>query len=270
MHLIRFACFTLVLVSATLAVAATPGPSTMQIALKPEPGADGRTIESIEISIILAGPVADPATALLELAHVTFNVPSAAERIELIEAHDEMGSLHLSARDQGEGDAARRQWFADRPLNGEMTLRYRVAVDAALAPRGAAPPTELRKEGGAVSGSGAAFILRPPAGSFRFRVTWDLSALGPGATAVSSLGYQPQEVLPVEILDSVYFMAGMLGRYPADAAESGFFSAWQGDPPFDAAQLMATAETLRVIERSRQLRQDMSPPMPAIPARVVA
>jgi predicted metalloprotease with PDZ domain len=76
-------------------------------------------------------------------------------------------------------------------------------------------------------------------------VNWDLSALPAGASAVSSLGYGPEEPLPVATLDSVYFMAGALGRYPEDLDESGFFSAWQGRPPFDAAALMAKAEMLR-------------------------
>jgi predicted metalloprotease with PDZ domain len=70
-----------------------------------------------------------------------------------------------------------------------------------------------------------------------------------GSSAISSLGYGPTEAMPVATLDSVYFMAGKLGRYPAivdtGGAENGFFSAWQGQPPFDAQALMGTAETLR-------------------------
>lgn len=217
----------------------------LQIALKPLPGSDSHTIEAIDVTETLAGRIFETGSVLLELAYVTFNVPSAAGRIEQLEAHDEHGRVSVSARDLGEGDSARRQWFADRETGETLTVRYRVAVAAPLAPRGAAPPTELRNEHGAVSGSGAAFLLRPPAGSYRFSVTWDLSSLPDGASAVSSLGYQPNEALPVDTLDRVYFMAGNLGRYPDESLPAEFFSAWQGDPPFEAGHLMASAETLR-------------------------
>lgn len=234
-----------VLAAGPALAAAAPDAPSLQIALKPLPGSDGHTIETLEVTEVLTGRIDDAATALLELAYVTFNVPNAAARIERIEARDAHGILELSTRDQGEGDAARRQWFANRAASGAITVSYRVPVAAPPAPRGAAPPTELRNDAGAVSGSGAAFVLRPPAGSWRFRVSWDLTALPAGASAVSSLGYEPVEALPVDTLDSVYFMAGKLGLYPDGALPEAFFAAWQGEPPFDAAGLMARAEALR-------------------------
>jgi predicted metalloprotease with PDZ domain len=217
----------------------------MAIDLKPLPGDDDRTIAWLEVIEVLSGVSVDAGATLLELAAVTFNVPGMIDAIELLDARDPAGVLTLSARDAGEGDAARREWFAERTTAGPVTVRYRVPAQTATALRGPAPPTELRNDAGAVSGSGASFLLRPPAGAYRFRVTWNLTALPDGARAVSSLGYAPSAALPVHTLDSVYFMAGRLGHFPAAVDERSFYSAWQGAPPFDAAGLMATARTLR-------------------------
>lgn len=229
----------------TSILAQGPAIAVLQYGLKPVPGPDGRTVDTLEVTAVISGWQPAPGSALLELAHVTFNVPSAARNLDVLEANDELGEWILQARDEGEGDAARRRWYAPRAPQGDIRVRYRVPAHAPLAPRGAAPPTELRNDAGAVSGSGAAFLLRPPAGEFVFRVSWDLSALPSGASAASSLGYEPAKALPAGALDRAYFMAGDLRRYPEPPAASGFFSAWQGEPPFDAQRLMATAEALR-------------------------
>lgn len=233
------------------APAATPGGTAPEftITLRPLTGPDGRTITRIDVTETVDPALKSAGPVLLELADVTFNVPSAGGQIRLLAAHDAQGPLQLTAQAIGEGDTGKRQWLPDRATQGPITIRYRVPVEGALAPRGAAPPIELRNETGAVSGSGATFLLRPPGGRYLFRVHWDLAALPAGATAVSSLGYGPVEPLPADTLDSVYFMAGDLGVFPTDAGahpdRADFFSAWQGHPPFDAPELMATARTLR-------------------------
>ncbi|HKX56023.1 MAG TPA: hypothetical protein VJN01_07980, partial [Xanthomonadales bacterium] len=216
-----------------------------RISIKPIAAADTAVIETIEVELKLEPfeiPAGEP---LLELAYVRFNAPSAAGRIEILAAADAQGALQLSATDAGKEADLRRQWSADRNTSGKVSVRYRVAVAAPLAAKGAAPPIELRNDDHAVSASGASFVLRPVQGEYQFAVSWDLSALPDGSTAVSSLGYGPQKPLPVATLDSVYFMAGQLGHYPENPDESNFFSAWQGQPPFDAAALMSTATRLR-------------------------
>lgn len=227
------------------AMSRTPGTDTFQIDLKPVAAEDGSEVESIDVSLRLSEPNVSAGEPILELAYVTYNAPSAAGRIERMEASDTQGALLLSAADTGEENGKRRQWTAPRNTVGDVVVAYRVPVDAPLAPKGAAPPVELRNDDRAVSGSGAGFLLRPAGGSRVFRVSWDLSALPAGSTAVSSLEYGTDVALPVAVLDRVYFMAGDLGRYPESPGESGFFSAWQGNPPFDATALMVKAEKLR-------------------------
>jgi hypothetical protein len=219
--------------------------STFHINIKPLATPDTALIETLEVELQL-NPFEVPAgEPLLELAYVRFNAPSSAGRVEMLSASDGQGPLQLSAGDAGEEADLRRQWSADRNTSGKVSVRYRVAVDAPLAAKGAAPPIELRNDDQAVSASGASFVLRPPKGEYRLAVRWDLSALPDGSTAVSSLGYGPQKPLPVAALDSVYFMAGQLGHYPENPDENSFFSAWQGQPPFDAVALMRTAAQLR-------------------------
>jgi len=233
---------------ALLAVSALAGANdapAFRIDLKPIAEAESAHIESLEVELSIAELAVEAGQPLLELAYVRFNAPSAAGRIEIIEAGDAHGALQISVADAGEGDDLRRQWLAGRDTHGTVSVRYRVTVDAPLAAKGAAPPIELRNEAHAVSGSGASFVLRPVSGEYLYSVNWDLSALPGAATAVSSLGYGPDAALPPATLDSVYFMAGDLGRYPEGSGETGFFSAWQGQPPFDAAKLMRTAENLR-------------------------
>lgn len=218
---------------------------TFRINIKPISTAETAVIETLEVELQLEPFEITTGEPLLELAYVRFNAPSAAGRVEILSASDEQGPLQLSASDAGEEADLRRQWSADRDTSGKLSVRYRVAVDAPLAAKGAAPPIELRNDDHAVSASGAGFVLRPVQGEYHIAVSWDLSALPDGTTAVSSLGYGPQKPLPVATLDSVYFMAGQLGHYPENPDESSFFSAWQGQPPFDAAALMSTAARLR-------------------------
>lgn len=226
-------------------MAQTPGTDTFQIDLKPVAAEDGSEVESIDVSLRLSAPDVSAGEPILELAYVTYNAPSAAGRIERIEAGDAQGALPLLAADIGAENEQRRQWSAPRNTVGDVVVSYRVPVNAPLAPKGAAPPIELRNDHRAVSASGAGFLLRPTGGSWVFRVSWDLSALSAGSTAVSSLEYGTDAALPVATLDRVYFMAGDLGRYPESPGDTGFFSAWQGEPPFDATALMVKAGTLR-------------------------
>lgn len=222
-----------------------PEEPALAFGLRVLPAPDGAAIEAVEVTETLSAVRAAADAPLLEMAYVSSNVPTIAAHIGAIEARDARGALRLRARDSGGEDDRRRQWFAERAVEGELTLRYRAPMVLALAARGAAPPLELRSEDGAFSGGGATFLLRPPSGEYRLAVRWDLSALPAGAVGLSSLDTVEAKALPVNTLDSAYFMAGMIGSYPRTPNASGFFSGWQGKPPFDAAGLMAWSETLR-------------------------
>jgi predicted metalloprotease with PDZ domain len=217
----------------------------LKFTIRALPSKDGKNIESIEVSETISGGTWQADQPLLEMPHVTSNVPTVAEHIENMEASDEAGALRLVHRDSGEDGSRRRQWFAHRPTAGAIHVRYRAPVVEELAARGAAPPIEIRSEDGAFSGGGATFLLRPPAGAYRLKVQWDHAALPPDAVGVSSLDTASDALLPVATLDSVYFMAGKVGKFPSQPNASEFFSAWQGKPPFDAVELMAWTEKLR-------------------------
>ena len=244
----RLACRSalgLMLALTASASLADPEPAVpeMNIVLKALPVGNTEEIGAIEVTGTIRGNTATPREPLVEMPIVSSNVPTVVTDIIGLEARDEKGTVALSARDIGEGDGRKRQWFPDRDVHGAVTLSYRVPIKSSLAPRGPAPPIELRAEAGAVSGGGSVFLLRPPAGSYRMQVTWDLDTLPPGAVAASSLDTAVGEVLPASVLDRTYFMAGRLQRYPQQGSD--FFSVWQGSPPFDAPALMAWAERLR-------------------------
>ncbi|HKD23954.1 MAG TPA: hypothetical protein VKB71_18180 [Rhizomicrobium sp.] len=177
---------------------------------------------------------------LLRLALVSSNVESAANSLQALEARDGKGALRLTTRDDPEGGPEPfRHWIADRDVIGRLTVRYRVPITNALNPRGAAPPFELRTEGGGFSGVGSIFLVLPETASpYRLALDWKLP---PGATGISSLG--PGNVSldapgPVGRLDQAFFMAGTIHHYPDVLPAHGFMAAWQGTPPFDAVSLM--------------------------------
>jgi len=209
---------------------------TFAIRLKPILVDDSYT--AIEVTESFAAP-SDQERLIGELALARFNLPTAAAEISILDARDRRGRLRLSTRDVGEGDAARRQWIAHRAPRGIVMLRYRAPIASALAPRGPAPPIDLRNGERGISGVGAMFLLRPPSGSFRFGVEWDLPS---GASAASSLDGS-NETLPIDTLDSTFFMAGSIGRHANTLTHFG--AAWHGEPPFDAPALMSWAERMR-------------------------
>ncbi|MBS0612961.1 MAG: peptidase M61 [Proteobacteria bacterium] len=185
----------------------------------------------------LKGAAVAPDRPLVELPLVSWNVPTVADTLQDLEAHDQAGSLTLTAHDTGTGSETLRQWFASRATRGEVSLSYTVRPPRADAPRGAAPPVDLRAEAGALSGGATIVLLRPAIERARFNIDWELSALPAGSSA--ALSPLPEgEGREVKLLDQIYFMTGALRRYPDSPPGQGFYSAWQGDPPFDARSLM--------------------------------
>src|SRR5215831_5087192 len=201
-------------------------------------------IHSLIVEERLDGVSAGPSAPLLQLAHVTFNVPTVATTLEHLEAEDARGPLALEARDAGEGAAAVRQWFPARTIAAPVKVRYEALPPAAVAPRGAAPPIELRVESGALSGGGATLLLRPIAPRVALTIGWRSPSGAAGNLPVDSLAGRPERAFETSQLDQVFLMAGALGRYPDARNAQGFQAVWQGTPPFDAAALMAWTERL--------------------------
>lgn len=232
--------------------------------LKPLPDRNASDqIVEMEVELIFGGVRASPAEPLVRLALVADNVDSVATVLSKLTARDDAGPLRLRSRDvdlpvelarDSETGGPTREWYADRITKGRVRVSYTVPAIAVLPPRGPAGPLEFRNDGGALSAAGNVFLLMPP-GNARYRATigWDLSALPAGARGISSLGegrVASAELLTSGQLRMSYFMAGSIGGLPDPAAPDRFFAAWQGTPPFDAAELMTWTGELHARYRS--------------------
>ncbi|QOY88012.1 M61 metallopeptidase family protein [Paludibaculum fermentans] len=236
-----------VLMAASLLPAAQdnpPGaPPALELTLRPAAPDTAGIIPSVDVTLVF------PVFATVELAFLPNNVETVARTITLVTARDAAGPLPLRVTDDPESaEGPARHWSAGRPVQGPVTLRYRAPISNRPAPRGAAPPLELRSDTGAFSGAGASFLLLPrSAAPDRLRLHWDLSAMPAGARGVSSLGSGDRTVLledAIGRLKSTFFLAGRLQLFPEQPPERGFFSAWHGTPPMDLARLMASEQKL--------------------------
>lgn len=245
-------------VALALALAPTASEPAVTITLSPRPAAaGGATVATVDVTLRFEGIEIERGEPMLRLPLVASNVDTVATVISALEASDGQGAITLSARNvdlplaaarDAESGGPSREWLSDRAVRGPITVRYTVPANATLPPRGPAPPFSFSNDGAGVSGAGHVFLLMPP-GNARYRTTvdWDLSALGKGAQGVSSYGVGrvvAPEPLGSGELRMAYYMAGRLGLWPNPAPSRGFFSAWQGEPPFDAAPLMEWTGTL--------------------------
>jgi hypothetical protein len=224
----------------TATAASTPA---LAVQLRPIATADGE-ISSVDVVIRWDASIVTPGASeplQLRMAHVVSNVDTVAREI-VVAASDAQGELSLTVNDEGEDASAIRHWRSARPVTGALQIRYRAPIHNRLATRGAAPPFELRREGGGFSGAGVAFLLLPDVDvPHLLSVRWDLSALPAGARGVSSLGVGDTVLdgaAPPSRLARSFYMGGRVSLYPENARDRGFFAAWMGDPPFDARELM--------------------------------
>ncbi len=241
---------------ATLAAAAEPG---LTVQLAPRPAAPGGAgVERIDVTLRFDRITVAQGKPVLRIPRIVSNVDTVATVIAMPQARDAKGPLPLTVRDvdlpvvaagDAEAGGPAREWIADRAIAGTLTVRYTVPAQASLPPRGAAPPFAFSNDGGGASAAGHVFLLLPPGGTrYRTTVDWDLSALPKGARGISSYGpgqVTTPEPLTAGQLGMAFYMAGTgVGQWPATGAANGFFSAWQGKPPFDAARLMQWTGTL--------------------------
>jgi hypothetical protein len=224
-----------------------------EVKLTPRPAKPGDdSIAWVDVDLAVDAINAAPGDPLLQLALIADNVDTVATTVSNLEARDRKGLLQLTTRDLDlPTEAARdtetggqtRQWLVDRSSEGRVAIHYTVPAMATLPPRGPAPPLAFRNDANGVSAAGNIFLLMPP-GTQRYTMTtrWDLSKLKKGAMGVSSLGEgtatSPVSLSSAELRES-YFMGGAIHRWSEGKSAPGFFSAWQGTPPFDAASLMS-------------------------------
>jgi hypothetical protein len=223
--------------------------NSLTVVLRPAAPDAARHIPYVEVSVILDGSDFAAESPFLRMPLVTSNVETVATTLQQLSAKDGNGALELSVQDDSEGaGVAYRHWKAKRATSGQVVIHYRAPISEILAPRGAAPPLELRSDHGGFSGQGETFLLLPERESpWQLAVRWDLSQLGAHAVGVSSLGVgniTSSPIADVEGIGSSFFMGGDVQVYPQTPPAVGFFSAWYGVPPFDMQPVMASEQKL--------------------------
>lgn len=260
----------LLAVAAPIAATGAPAAPAVEIVLAPH--ATRGAVDTLAVTLRFRGVTAAAGAPLLRLPLVASNVDTVAHTITTIDARDARGAVTLRARDidlptaaarDAEAGGASREWIADRAIAGPLTVRYVFPVSSALPVRGSGPPFAFRTDDGAVSGAGHVFLAMPPGeAAYRTTIAWDLSALPAGARGVSSLGAGRRtaaEPLTAGQIRMGFFMAGRVATWPATPPATGFFSALQGQPPFDGAALMRWTGTLYG-HYARFFRQATPPP----------
>ncbi|MFT3791662.1 MAG: peptidase M61 [Rudaea sp.] len=217
---------------------------TVEVVLRPGPADAAQDIAFVDVTVTAPADLQAPG---FRLPRVTGNVKTVATSIENLRAADENGSIALDFRDDPDGAKPYRRWKASRPAHGQVTIRYRAPITNAPNPLGAAPPLELRSDSVAFSGLLGAYVLLPDTGkAYRLKLEWDFSSLAAESIGVSTLGVGNQSGAEKtsEMQESTFTLGGHLDHEPATPAANGFFSAWQGRPPFDAHALMRWTQTL--------------------------
>ncbi|WP_232492661.1 peptidase M61 [Novosphingobium kaempferiae] len=231
----------------TFAPAAQAAPEpTLRVTLAPAKPDALQHVPYVDVTVVAEGMSRAEGAPLLRLPLVANTVVTSGAAITGLTVRDGNGALIPRIEDvEEDGSNRTRFWRAPRAVDGALTLRYRVPIDAAAPPL-ALPQYEMRTELGGFSAAGNAFLILPDDETpRRTSVKWDFSAYGPGGKGISSLGVgdaTSRTALPAGKLASMYYMGGRPGTYPTD--KDGFFAAWQGTPPFPMAPLMTWASDL--------------------------
>jgi len=233
------------LLSASGAALADP---SLAVKLKPSRMDEATGQGTLEVELRFSELPAQAGAPLLTLPIVIANTATVAETLTGLKAADADGDIPLTVQDDpAKGLVWSRHWLAGRATRGPVVVRYQAPVDNTPPKRGSGPPYALRTEGGGVSGVGNTFILLPEEKTARkIGLSWDLSALPKDSTATSSFGEGDVALPdgPADQLASTVFMAGPMKREPGVVSQTGFSSAWLGQPPFDPAPLMAWTNRL--------------------------
>jgi carboxypeptidase C (cathepsin A) len=203
---------------------------------------DGEKITHMGVELELPSMDKRSEEAFTLRAPVIFaGVDGIADRVEGLRVTDEKGVVDLEQMED-KADAGGfiywRKWKAKRATVAPIKVKYRCALPERVPRLG--PPFDLRNNGGGISGAGYGFLALPEEpGLYDLHLRWDLRNMDPGSKGITSLGEGDfQTVCPLEQVFSSYFMAGPLGRFPDKGDVNGFSSAWVGEPPFDAIEMM--------------------------------
>jgi predicted metalloprotease with PDZ domain len=208
---------------------ATAAPTAPLLELRLAPGPMDEAINQGDVKVTIIVPAVDAPAG----------VPLFKGQVSDLTVSDSQGVV---ARAQGDA----KDWVPTRPVKGAVTVRFDVAVSN-TPKNGGTTPIFPRIDDKGFSALGMTFLptleITTP---YRIRVEWDLTAMGPGATAVSSAGDGEAEMPsgPASRLQRMVFMAGRLHREPETGETDKFSAAWSGDPGFDLHPPMQWAAKL--------------------------
>ncbi len=229
--------------------ASTDGAPTVTVLLRPAPADTNKRIPFVDVKVTIAGASVTAGQPLFRMPLVTSNVETVAGTLTDLSVTDAAGPLPLTSTDDpAAGPEPYRHWKASRASSGTIVVQYRAPISEILAPRGAAPPLELRSDTGAFSGQGQTFLILPEADlPWRSFIRWDLAQMGSSAVGVSSFGQGDVSAGSTPGVDSLaasFFMAGDVHLYPQVPPPVGFFAAWYGKPPYDLRPIMVSEQRL--------------------------
>lgn len=217
-------------------------PASLRIVLRPTGNAGSPDRIDVDITMSrLDVPSGIPALAIpIRIA----SVPGCDIAAEAVHAEDTQGTLVLRSIDDAadlSGFHHSRRYAFNRETRGEVRIRYTANATPASEPRRSGPPFDLICQDGGLSAAGATFLILPTDDlSWHIRLEWDLSALLPSMTSVSSLGDGVVEI--VGALDRVkycFYMAGELEHADQQGAiADGLKAYWLGMPRFDVVAVM--------------------------------
>ena len=224
-----------ILVASPAPMAATaPPPPAVTIAIAPGPADEATNTGDARVTITVPDVHAAAGETLFTLPMGTGLVVT-----------DDAGALPLKEGAPGT-EPPNSSYSATRAVNGDLVIRYDVTIRN-LVDNGGTTPIFPRLDGKGFSAIGMTFFAIPQVTAlYRLRIHWDLSRMGPGATAVSSLGDGDAEgpVGPVASrMENMPLMAGLLQR-AATPGDARFEAVWSGDPGFDLTPAMDWTEKL--------------------------
>lgn len=236
------------LIGAALLATAAPAAETdaraplLVVTLRPTAGVPG-SVYVVHVSIAGIVPPTASGKPLIDMPVVIANVATEGGALQGLRASDSAGALSIDAHKRKVDGSERWYWVATRQVRGAVSIHYDVAITDAPNSLGAAPPFELRSADQVFSGLLGTFVPFPSGErTYRLALRWDLSALHGEKLGVSTIGVgdvaTPTALAPDKLRD-IFVMGGAnLGREPDTRAPDGFFSVWQGTPPFNATSLM--------------------------------
>jgi predicted metalloprotease with PDZ domain len=251
---LRFLIGSLLLLANAFAMSGAQEAPLMTVLIKP--GVMSETIGKGDLDVTMTIPGMDVAAGAPFLTMGMF-VPGLArpQTLSRIEVRDASGPVPLSMEPGAPG-----RWTSTRAVKGDVVVSYRLVAENIPAIAGG-PPIGVRLDGDGFSASGQFMLMAPNvARDYRIELTWDLSAMGPGAEAVSSYGDGDLTLPagPVSRLGRALYMAGHLKR-ERESAASAFSAVWVGEPGFDPRPAMQWTARLHAA-MSRHFKDVTEPP----------